>query len=326
MKRVFVCLILGFLALPREASAEQKYIIYVTKAGDGLYSIAKRYGTSTAELIKLNNIKDPNKLYRGMHLKVPVRFPQALPIASPETHPKTDLKTAEYNKPAAAAAVSTAQNTPVKPVQAASKPAASESPKTEAPPAPKTAQQPAKVSQKEASPGKQQTVKQRSSSQKEHKPFLPDYTSFDASRKPRSTPVLILDLLWKLALVLVLVVISAKAVKLLSSRGWKGRGGSQMAVLDSLSLGPNRGVYLIRAFGRVLLLGVTPERIDLLIELPPDSVPEEPEKSKQFSSLLNRMLGGDTESATKLGDLLDKTTQHLRKRAQDAQEGVQSWQ
>ncbi|MGC8835208.1 MAG: FliO/MopB family protein, partial [Armatimonadota bacterium] len=215
----------------------------------------------------------------------------------------------------------------VKPVQAASKPKVSESPKTEAPLAQKTAQQPAKVSQKEASPGKHQTVERQSSSlQKERKPFLPDYTSFEASRKPQSTPLLIFDLLWKLALVLVLVVISAKAVKFLSSRNWKGRGGGLIAVLDSLSLGPNRGVYLIKAFGRVLLLGVTPERIDLLIELPPDSVPEEPEKSKQFGSLLNRMLGGDAESSARLGDLLDRTTQHLRKRAQDAQKGVQSWQ
>ncbi|MGC8832563.1 MAG: LysM peptidoglycan-binding domain-containing protein, partial [Armatimonadota bacterium] len=105
MKRIFICLILGSLALLREASAEQKYIIYVTKAGDGLYSIAKRYGTSTAELIRLNNIKDPNKLYRGMHLKVPVRLPQASPIASTEPHPKADLNTAAQNKPAAAAAV-----------------------------------------------------------------------------------------------------------------------------------------------------------------------------------------------------------------------------
>ena len=324
MKRIFICLLLGLLALLRDASAEQKYIIYVTKAGDGLYSIAKRYGTSTAELIKLNNIKDPNKLYRGMHLKVPVRLSQHLPNTKPEQPLKTASNTAEQNKPAPAAAASTVQNAPAKPSQATSKPADSQPKKTEVPSsASKPAQQPAGASHQEAASGKQQSIEQK---QKERRPFLPDYTSFDASRKPQSTPLLILDLLWKLALVLVLVVISAKAVKILSSRSWKGHGHGQMAVLDSLSLGPNRGVYLIKAFGRVLLLGVTPERIDLLVELPPDSVPEEPGKGKQFGSLLNRMLGGETESATKLGDLLDKTAQHFRKRAQDAQEGAQSWQ
>ena len=324
MKRVFICLLLGLLALLREASAEQKYIIHVTQAGDGLYSIAKRYGTSTDELIKLNNIKDPNKLYRGMRLKVPVRLSQDLSNAGSEHPLKTASNTAEQNKPAPAAAVSTAQNATVIPDQGASKPADSEPKNTEAhSPASKPTQQPAGASHQEAASGKQQSIEHQ---QKERRPFLPDYTSFDASRKPQSTPLLILDLLWKLALVLVLVVVSAKAVKLLSSRSWKGHGHGQMVVLDSLSLGPNRGVYLIKAFGRVLLLGVTPERIDLLIELPPDSVPEELGKAKQFGSLLNRMLGGETESATKLGDLLDKTTQHFRKRAQDAQEGAQSWQ
>jgi len=43
--------------------------IYTVQSGDSLGKIAKKHGMTTAELIKLNNIKDPNKLAVGQKLR-----------------------------------------------------------------------------------------------------------------------------------------------------------------------------------------------------------------------------------------------------------------
>jgi|GEM_PF-6246896 len=43
---------------------------YTVKSGDSLGKIAQKHGMSTAELIKLNNITDPNKLAVGQKLKI----------------------------------------------------------------------------------------------------------------------------------------------------------------------------------------------------------------------------------------------------------------
>jgi LysM repeat protein len=43
--------------------------VYVVKQGDSLNSIARKYKLSTQQLIKLNNITDPNKIKIGQTLK-----------------------------------------------------------------------------------------------------------------------------------------------------------------------------------------------------------------------------------------------------------------
>ncbi len=45
---------------------------YVVQRGDRLYSIAARYGTTVSELARLNSIVNPNLIYVGQVLKVPV--------------------------------------------------------------------------------------------------------------------------------------------------------------------------------------------------------------------------------------------------------------
>jgi LysM repeat protein len=44
---------------------------YTVKPGDTLSVIAARFGTTVAELVKLNNIKNPNLIYVGQILKLP---------------------------------------------------------------------------------------------------------------------------------------------------------------------------------------------------------------------------------------------------------------
>ena len=48
--------------------------IYIVKAGDNLYSIAKKYNTTVNELKKMNNL-DSDELYIGQNIKIPVVEP-----------------------------------------------------------------------------------------------------------------------------------------------------------------------------------------------------------------------------------------------------------
>ena len=56
------------------------YDIYKVVAGDNLTKIAKAYNTTVAELVKLNNIANPNLIFVGQEIKVPV--PDAAPAAA----------------------------------------------------------------------------------------------------------------------------------------------------------------------------------------------------------------------------------------------------
>jgi LysM repeat protein len=61
-------------AKPVKAAGEQAdagYSTYVVRRGDTLYSIARRYTTTVAVLVRLNNIRNPSRIYVGQRLKVP---------------------------------------------------------------------------------------------------------------------------------------------------------------------------------------------------------------------------------------------------------------
>ena len=45
--------------------------IYVVRAGDSLYALARRFGTTAEELRRLNQIADPSRLVIGQSLVVP---------------------------------------------------------------------------------------------------------------------------------------------------------------------------------------------------------------------------------------------------------------
>lgn len=46
-------------------------IIYYTKIGDTLWNIAKRFGSTVEEIVRVNNIENPNKIMKGMQLFIP---------------------------------------------------------------------------------------------------------------------------------------------------------------------------------------------------------------------------------------------------------------
>ena len=55
-----------------EESSHGSVKYYVVRSGDTLSKIASRFGTTTQELVKLNDISNPNLIYVGEILKIPV--------------------------------------------------------------------------------------------------------------------------------------------------------------------------------------------------------------------------------------------------------------
>ena len=50
----------------------EKYIEYTIQSGDTLWDLSQKYDTTVDELAKLNNIENPNLIYAGATLKIPV--------------------------------------------------------------------------------------------------------------------------------------------------------------------------------------------------------------------------------------------------------------
>jgi len=63
-----------YAAPPKDkpASAITSYRIYVVKRGDTLSRIARKFGVSVRTLMKVNHIRNPNLIYAGQRLRIPV--------------------------------------------------------------------------------------------------------------------------------------------------------------------------------------------------------------------------------------------------------------
>ncbi len=68
------------LKIPKKYSKSKKkskveaYRIYKVRKGDSLIRIAKKFGVSTKEIIKANNLKKPYRLKAGQKLKIPIKY------------------------------------------------------------------------------------------------------------------------------------------------------------------------------------------------------------------------------------------------------------
>ncbi len=67
------------LRIPKKVSKRKKekikaYRIYRVKKGDSLIKIAKKFGVSTKEIIKANNLRKPYRLKAGQKIKIPIKY------------------------------------------------------------------------------------------------------------------------------------------------------------------------------------------------------------------------------------------------------------
>ena len=52
-----------------------RLIIYAIEPGDTLWGIAKNFGVTVNDIISCNSITDPNRLFVGQKLRIPVGMP-----------------------------------------------------------------------------------------------------------------------------------------------------------------------------------------------------------------------------------------------------------
>lgn len=105
------------------------------------------------------------------------------------------------------------------------------------------------------------------------------------------------------------------------SRRMNGPGGStrHLHVLESRALGPNRSLHLIRLGGRAVLIGVTPERINALLEIDdPEEVErlaaelDEPAVPRPFASMLSGLGNTITRLRSAAGPTEDPREAQIR--------------
>ncbi|MCL5964954.1 MAG: LysM peptidoglycan-binding domain-containing protein, partial [Deinococcus sp.] len=72
-------LIVVLLLVMGLAKAQESYTV---QPGDTLFSIARRYGTTLAQLAEINGIADPSKITAGQVLRLPADAPafQRVPL------------------------------------------------------------------------------------------------------------------------------------------------------------------------------------------------------------------------------------------------------
>ncbi|MHB0878686.1 MAG: flagellar biosynthetic protein FliO [Anaerolineae bacterium] len=97
-----------------------------------------------------------------------------------------------------------------------------------------------------------------------------DYAQFlagesEVAPEPSLTSVL-LGVVWKLGLVVLLAYGALWAVKRFSVRRVIS-GGQQMQVVETVGLGQNRSLHLVRVGAQVLLIGATPQEVRTLADV-----------------------------------------------------------
>lgn len=75
---------------------------------------------------------------------------------------------------------------------------------------------------------------------------------------------------WVFALIIVLVIFALFVWLLRKSGNWSSVGKNQLAIVSGLSLGMREKIVLVKVGEKQLLLGVTPGRVDKLLELEGD--------------------------------------------------------
>lgn len=120
----------------------------------------------------------------------------------------------------------------------------------------------------------------------------------------------ILSLLGALLVLGLVLFLAYKSSRWLGSRyGVQSLRGSHMEVLERVVLAPDRFLVLVRLRGRVLLLGVTAQRIETLAQLDPadysdltpPAAPSSP-AADSFAALLRDAVGGFAAKTPKKDD------------------------
>ena len=95
------------------------------------------------------------------------------------------------------------------------------------------------------------------------------------------------------------VVLAFYVTRFLSKRYMKVSGGRYMKVIDRIMLGQDKWAVLVEINGKVVMLGVTAQRVEHLYTLDSADLPkiEEPVRTSVFGGILSDMLKRGTKKS-----------------------------
>jgi len=158
--------------------------------------------------------------------------------------------------------------------------------------------------------------------------FLPDYQEPKKAENSPSLLAVIFDLFIKLAVVLGVAYASVLGLrKYMNQQGAALPGrGRLLKVIESVSIGPNRSLHLVRVAGKVVVIGSTPENISLIAEIhDSEGTPQLETVSAEgsangFSSLLTHALKDETlsdERKPEIPEQVHNSIKHLWDRVEE---------
>jgi murein DD-endopeptidase MepM/ murein hydrolase activator NlpD len=85
---IVACLVFLFLvpgrALAQDPTVAPEAPVYVVQAGDTLFRIAQRFGTTPEAIAAANSLQDPSLIHVGQRLVIPTEHPELVPEPEPE--------------------------------------------------------------------------------------------------------------------------------------------------------------------------------------------------------------------------------------------------
>lgn len=298
--RVIALLILVLLATPSFAARRHPGGNYVVKAGDTGGEICAKYGLTLTEFAALNPTLDVESLKAGERVSVSGKIdatsgrktkPAGRKSAiTPEVSVQPDARQSDTatvdEKPAKRIKTAPPQDTaadvaePLAPVKPHVKPA----------------------------------IKPKSK-------YLAGYYDEPSKKTKASEPSVAASLMrvvGALVFVVALAVLSLYALKHFStSKALRKTPQRSIRVIETTGLGPNRALHIVQAGNKFLLVGSTPNQINLVAELSSSDAEEaDPERIADFASILDRSSSDQdrADTASKLSDAIRDGASFLQKK------------
>ena len=108
-----------------------------------------------------------------------------------------------------------------------------------------------------------------------------------------STFRMIAQLFFILIVFAIIIVLAIYVTKLVGGAKYTHRGNDNLKLMDSISLGFQNGIHLLKVGKKYVLLGITKDRITFLCELNENEIDEagiEAEDKPSFETYLNRIM------------------------------------
>lgn len=125
---------------------------------------------------------------------------------------------------------------------------------------------------------------------------LPDYTEPETTALPSMAGLFI-----KIILSLGIIIFLTYGVMRVLQKQFKTTGGSWINVVDQVSLGPNRGLFIANIAGKIVALGVTDHQIVKILEIDDPDMIEQIKKTPD-----DRLVQGRHDQETQPAKTVDR--------------------